>query len=439
MSNRISRTLRALRRNPSPPPAPPPKATRLPDPLRRAVGPRAPTLLLLNDCRDQISYGCEVLVEGLVHILTEAIPDHTLRHIPSHWLMEADYYSEFYDGSSLVPPVAVWPQVADEFESIADEWLNGRGGPGVDVYLKTLDGVDVVVLNGEGSMYQKNTTAIRELFIAWFAKTKLGIPTVFLNGLVQVTGVVPILPAMIRKTFGVLDAVAVRDPYSLRNLQEFLPEIPATIIPDSALAPPIEIDSASPGVRALFKELGTTDFFCFDPGPMPMDHRFGTRSAAHRLVKEMKQLVPQAVVVASVPGAAPMLRTLAADTDSIYLEHQPSYKDLTAVLARAKFQISGRIHDAVLGARVGCPLIAIGSTSHKVHGVCELLGFSEPYDGTDLWSSLERIKTEAASHLAGGVTLRNEISSNAARLAAQSFEMGILVKDVLAKYAKSTA
>jgi polysaccharide pyruvyl transferase WcaK-like protein len=438
--SRISQTLRALRRSPSLPPAPPPaRAARVPDPLRRAVGPRAPTLLLLNDCRDQISYGCEVLVEGLIHILTAAIPDHTLRHIPSHWLMESDYYSEFYDGSSLVPPVAVWPQVADEFEFIADEWLAGRGGQGADIYLKTLNGVDVVVLNGEGSMYQKNTTAIRELFIAWFAKARLGIPTVFLNGLVQLTAVVPILPAMMRKTFRVLDAVAVRDPYSLRNLQEFLPEVPATIIPDSALAPPIEIDSPSPGVRTLFKELGTADFFCFDPGPMPMDYRFGTRSAAHRLVKEMKQLVPQAVMVASVPGAATMLRTLAADTDSIYLEHQPSYTDLTAVLARAKFQISGRIHDAVLGARVGCPLIAIGSTSHKVHGVCELLGFNAPYDGTDLCSSFDRIKTEAASHLAGGARLRSEISSNAARLSAESFEMGTLVKDVLAKHGKSTA
>jgi polysaccharide pyruvyl transferase WcaK-like protein len=438
--SRISQTLRALRRSPSLPPAPPPaRAARVPDPLRRAVGPRAPTLLLLNDCRDQISYGCEVLVEGLIHILTAAIPDHTLRHIPSHWLMESDYYSEFYDGSSLVPPVAVWPQVADEFEFIADEWLAGRGGQGADIYLKTLNGVDVVVLNGEGSMYQKNTTAIRELFIAWFAKARLGIPTVFLNGLVQLTAVVPILPAMMRKTFRVLDAVAVRDPYSLRNLQEFLPEVPATIIPDSARAPPIEIDSPSPGVRTLFKELGTADFFCFDPGPMPMDYRFGTRSAAHRLVKEMKQLVPQAVMVASVPGAATMLRTLAADTDSIYLEHQPSYTDLTAVLARAKFQISGRIHDAVLGARVGCPLIAIGSTSHKVHGVCELLGFNAPYDGTDLCSSFDRIKTEAASHLAGGARLRSEISSNAARLSAESFEMGTLVKDVLAKHGKSTA
>ena len=64
---------------------------------------------------------------------------------------------------------------------------------------------------------------------------------------------------------------------------------------------------------------------------------------------------------------------------------------------------------------------------------CELLGFSEPYDGTDLWSSIERIKAHAARHLAGGVALRNEIKNNAARLAVESFEMGVIVRDVLAK------
>lgn len=435
MTNRIS-VLRAIRRSLG---AQSPAEVLPPEPLRRAMASESPTLLLLNDCRDQISYGCEVLVEGLIRILTAAIPDHTLRHIPSHWLMEPEYFSEFYNAGSLTQPMAIWPQVADEFECIADEWLAGRGGQGVDVYLKTFSGVDVVILNGEGSMYQRNTTAIRELFLAWFAKTKLGIPTVFLNGLVQITTVVPILPAMIRKTFRVLDAVAVRDPYSLRNLQEFLPEIPAKLFPDSALAPPIEIDNPSAGVTALFKQLGTKDFFCFDPGPMPMDHRFGTRSAANQLVTGMKKLLPQGVMVASVPGAARMLKQLAADTDSIYLEHQPSYRDLSAVLARAKFQISGRIHDAVLGARVGCPLIAIGSTSHKVHGVCELLEFNEPYDGTDLRSSFEKITADAARHLSGGISLRNEITSRAARLAAESFELGIAVKAVLAKHRKGSA
>ena len=434
LSSAMSATLRAMRRKLG---ASSSEAIRPPEPSLRILGSQPPTLLLLNDCSDQINYGADALMEGLLRIISAAIPNHTLRLIPSHWLIEPEFFlREFHNGSSLVQPAALWPTVADQFECIADEWLAGRGGRGVDAYLKALDGVDVVILNGEGSMYRTNLSAVRELFVAWFAKTKLGIPTVFLNGLVHLTLVVPILPAMMRKTFRVLDAVAVRDPYSLRNVQEFMPEIPVTLIPDSALAVPVDIDNPSPAVVALFRELGNTDFFCFDPGPMPIDHRFGTRSALYRLITDIKQLIPQAVMVASGPSEAPMLKQLAADTDSIYLEHQPSYRDLMAVLARTKFQISGRNHNPLLGALVGCPAISLGSTSHKVHGTCEILGLSEPYDGTDLWSSIKQIKTHAANQLTNGVVLRKLITSTAARLAAESFEMGVIVKNVVAKRSK---
>jgi polysaccharide pyruvyl transferase WcaK-like protein len=234
-----------------------------------------------------------------------------------------------------------------------------------------------------------------------------------------------------RKTFAVLDAVAVRDPYSLRNVREFMPNVPVRLIPDSALALPVDVDSPSPGVNALFDKLGTSPFFCFDPGPMPIDYRFGNRSSLYRLLTEMKQLVPQAVLVASATAEVPMLRQLADDTGSIYLPHQPSYRDLMAVLARTKFLISGRNHNPVLGALVGCPAISIGSTSHKVHGICELLGFDEPYDGTDLWANIGRMKAHAARHLSGGKALRDLIRSNAARLGAQTFQLGTVIRDIL--------
>lgn len=400
----------------------------------REIGSHSPTLLLINDCSDQANYGAEGLMEGLIRIFKAAIPEHTLRLLPSHWLIdpEPNWFEAFYNGESLVQPVAIWPEVADQFDYIADEWLAGRGGPGVDAYMKALRGADIVVLNGEGSMYRTNLSAIRELFLAWFAKTRLGIPTIFINGLVHLTLVVPILPAMMRKTFRVLDAVTVRDPWSLRNVREFMPEVPVKLVPDSALALSVDIDAPSPGVTSLFEQLGEREFFCFDPGPMPNDHRFGRRSSMYQLIMEIKKLVPQAVMVASAPAEKPLLRQLATETDSIYLELQPSYRDLMAVLARAKFQISGRNHNPVLGALVGCPAISIATTSHKVHGICELLGFDQPYDGTDLRSNIETIKAHAARHLAHGAALRDEIKKNAARLAVQSLEMGVIVRDVLA-------
>jgi hypothetical protein len=121
-------------------------------------------------------------------------------------------------GAGMVQPPAIYPEVADQFDDLADEWLAGQGGPGAEEFLSRLRGADAVLLNGEGSLYRTNLSAIRELFVAWLCKTRLGIPTVYLNGRVHLTNVMPILPAMVRKTFAELDAVAVRDPFSLRNL-----------------------------------------------------------------------------------------------------------------------------------------------------------------------------------------------------------------------------
>ena len=393
-----------------------------------------PVILLLNDCRDQVNYGAEALMEGLLHTFRAAIPKHTLRFIPSHWLIDSQFgFSAFHNGSSLVQPRAIWPEVADQFDAIADEWLAGRGGPGVEAYMRKMKDVDLLVLNGEGSMYRTNLSAIRELFIAWLAKTRLGIPSVFINGLVHLTAVVPVLPAMMRKTFSVLDAVAVRDPYSLRNVQEFMPDIPVRLIPDSALALPVELDEPSADVKALFTALGTKPFFCFEPGPMPIDYRFRQRSSLYRLITELKELVPTAVLVASAPAEGAMLQRLAADTNSIYLPQQPSYRDLMAVLARTRFLLSGRNHNPVVGALVGCPTISIASTSHKVHGICELLGFDAPYDGTDLWRCIDDIKAHAARHLAGGEALRASIKAKASHLGTEAFEFGTMIRDVLSE------
>ena len=86
----------------------------------REVGSRPPKLLLLNDCSDQVNYGAEALMEGLFRIFTAAIPDHTLRLIPSHLVIdpEPDWFKAFHNGRSLVQPSAIWPEVADQFDAV---------------------------------------------------------------------------------------------------------------------------------------------------------------------------------------------------------------------------------------------------------------------------------------------------------------------------------
>ena len=200
--------------------------------------PPGPTIVLLNDCRDQDNYGAEALVDGLIRILAHRLPTATLRPVPSHWVIDAAFgFGAFVDGGvGLHQPAATYPQVADQFETVADDWQAGRGGPGVPELLERFSGADLVLLNGEGSVYRTNLSAIRELYLAWFAKERLGIPTAYVNGGIHLTDVMPVLPAMVRKTFASLDAVAVREPRSLRNLREYVPEVAARCFPDSAFA-----------------------------------------------------------------------------------------------------------------------------------------------------------------------------------------------------------
>ena len=134
-------------------------------------------------------------------------------------------------------PKASFPALADQFETVADDWLNGGGGPARrGIPGSVSDAVDVVVLNGEGSLYRDNLERHSGALPGLAAKERLGIPTVFVNGMVHLTDVMPILPAMVRKTFRVLDAVAVRESCSLRNLEQYAPGRPARLIPDSAFA-----------------------------------------------------------------------------------------------------------------------------------------------------------------------------------------------------------
>ena len=124
-------------------------------------------------------------------------------------------------------------------------------------------------MNGEGSVYRTNLSAIRELFIAWLCKCRLGIPTIFVNATVHLTDVMPILPAMVRKTLPVLDAVAVREPLSLRNLAHYAPSVDVQLIPDSAFALTSADARETPMSDIISARIGGLPYFCLIPDLCP--------------------------------------------------------------------------------------------------------------------------------------------------------------------------
>ena len=57
------------------------------------------------------------------------------------------------------------------------------------------------------------------------------------------------------------------------------------------------------------------------------------------------------------------------------------------IISQSNFLISGRYHHLIFGANTNTPLCFMGSTSHKVHGLSELLTGSphqQVYDPTNI-------------------------------------------------------
>jgi polysaccharide pyruvyl transferase WcaK-like protein len=287
------------------------------------------------------------------------------------------------------------------------------------------------VVNGEGSLYRRNQSAVRELFLAWFCKTRLGLPSIFVNGSSHLTDVDPVLPPMVRKSFAALDAVAVREPPSYRNLRQYAPDVESTYFPDSAFVFTPDHARETPALQKLRDEIGPEPHFYFDPSPMTMDDRGGVGSALHQMISALQRVVPKAVFVSTGPGDDYIERT-ARETGSVFVRIY-DYREWMALVADAQFLVTGRYHNAILGAIMGIPSITFASASHKVHGACEMLEgvVGSPYDPTDLRPRLRAIEEHARSYVQNRDHLRDRLQEVCGRRRSETLAIGRLAADVV--------
>lgn len=395
--------------------------------LHRTVR-RGPRVLIINDTSDQENWGSQALMHGLRALIADAFPDAQCETIPSHWLI-AWQTGEFYRERDAGPEAGC-PRVTDQFDAVADLWCRSRGRTPVHRLVERLRSADLVLYNGEGSLYRRNLSARQALFMLWLAKTRLNIPSVLANATLSLGHVDPILPGMVRRTLPLLDSVAVREPWSLRNLNEHVPHANAMLVPDSAFhLASVVPDLTSRAPRAPCEDPG---YFCYSAGMMQPDHEFGGRSALHRLIAALKNIVPKAILVARSPQDV-FLEQVAKDTGSVYWGPGKTYYDLMCLLRGAAFQLSGRYHHLILGSLVGCPAVAFASASHKVHGLCELLEgvFGEAWDPGDLEQANEAIIQRCVSYVSDRDAWSDRITAVAAARTAELSALKQRVRSLL--------
>ncbi len=238
-------------------------------------------LLFINDTTDHDNWGSIACTDALKEIIHKTSPDIEIIPLYSEWikrryrivhlpLLKPFFYhkpNKILNRFSKAYPYI--PQIYDEFEHVANDWLSGKAGPGAEEFIEKVKGVDAVLFNAEGSVYRNNYTAILGLFLLWLAKNKFNKKAFFHNGSVTLTRIDPRLPAIVKHTFESLDGISIREPYSLRNFQKFYPGIEATLIPDSVFYFQKHIDKKLSEATTKLPEMKEA-YFCFSLSMLPI-------------------------------------------------------------------------------------------------------------------------------------------------------------------------
>lgn len=405
-------------------------------------------ILLINDNSAHINWGAQASPPSLVRILKEAMPGCTIQALPHEWLRRSyRQMRPFMGGAAFLPsrrriirvileycskPAQFFPEVADDFDYWADEWMAGRGGPQGVEFLELAQAADVVVYNGENSIYLNTPEGCHGIFLLWLAKTSLGKPSCIVNHTAHLNDVRPILAGMVKRVFPLLDVVAVRETCSLGDLQA-LGIQNAECYPDVVFS---QLPGDFPRQRTdqWRRQRGLDDqsYFCLSASGLPMSLPRGAWDGEiAAMVQDLKTAGLQAVLVAKDPWCLP-LAEVARRTGSLFFGPEHEYHDLWPLFEGASFLVSGHYHYVIFGAMVGCPFIPLTVNNHKMAGVCELLGWerTEPFDATLLRSCRAEIAREARRLRDNRPGLNARLLARSAALRAEAFQLGVRVAEV---------
>ncbi len=373
-------------------------------------------ILLLNDNSAHINWGAQATPPSLAKIIRHSIPDVKITSLSHAWLVSS-YQRRLKSalGGWVIPEKKrgrltrrvvnrstvlekFYPEVADDFDCWANEWLKGNVGGQADEFLNLAGKADMVVYNGENSLYRNTSEGCHGIFLLWLTRTRLDKPACIVNHTCQQNTVRPIMTGMIQETFPKLDLVATREPCSLTNLQS-LGITNAQCFPDVVFALHPE-DYPKDRVDQWRHQHGLADqtYFCLSASGLPVSTPRGAWDGeVTALVRELKTTLGlQAVLVAKDPWCL-FLEDVAERTDSLFFGPEHEFHDLWPLFEGASFLVSGHYHYVIFGTMAGCPFIPLSVNNHKMQGLCEMLEWQRttPYDATYLKSCRSEIGAEA--------------------------------------------
>ncbi|MCD4653440.1 polysaccharide pyruvyl transferase family protein [bacterium] len=372
-------------------------------------------ILLLNDNSAHLNWGAQATPPSLIKVLKQSIPECCIKTLSHEWLARGyQYRLNRVFGSKLIREVDFWrcfrpvlyrvskresfyPDVIDDFDYWADQWLSDNCGLHASEFLNLAGKADVIIYNGENSLYRNTPEGCHGIFLLWLAKTRLSKPACIVNHTAHLNDVKPILSSMVKEVYPRLDLVAVREACSFETLKSLRIDN-VEVYPDVAFS---QIPNEYPDQRVESwlerNGLENQSYFCLSASGLPVSMPRGNYDGEiSHLVHQLKSSGLQAVLVAKDPWCLP-LKDVAHRTNSIFFGPEHEFHDLWSLFRKASFLVTGHYHYAIFATMVGCPFVPLTVNNHKMKGYCKLLDWHrlEPFDATHIAHCCNDIVLEA--------------------------------------------
>jgi Polysaccharide pyruvyl transferase len=397
-------------------------------------------ILLINDNTEHLNWGAQATVFALKKMFAEKIADLYLDAIPWNWLRRSYREVQFSSGRKMTYrrwqhnvfvekflnrvsyETEFFPVIFDDFDYYADRWMAGDGGPDAPDFLRRAKYADVVVYNGENSIYRNTIEGCRALFLLWVSKTRLGKHSAIINHTAHLDDVQPRMPAMVRHLFPLLDLVTCREPSGWRQIREMGIDH-AELVPDAVFY--LRDNTAGDQAFETWKQSAGLDgrpYFCLSGSALPASEPHGSWDGkVVELVRALQKTGTHPVLVAKDPECL-FLEEVARRTGGSFFGPEHSFHELWPLFRGASFLVSGHYHYVIAAASVGCPFIPLSVNNRKMKGVCMHLEWqrTEPFDITDLGSCMPEILDETQRLLRHRESLSTALRLRTERLCEES-------------------
>ncbi|RUL87163.1 polysaccharide pyruvyl transferase family protein [Tautonia sociabilis] len=295
---------------------------------------------------------------------------------------------------------------------------------------EALEACDLVLINGEGSIYDRQRKGLMMLFLAYLAKEHFGKPCALVNHTADLSD--PATFEIAAAVYPRLDDVTFREPVSAEHCQPILPDATSRIAPDAAFTyEPADREAwaalaGRPGYLSVWPDSAddfdpSLPYVCvggssiyFRPDRPSYDPVPAYRALCLRLRSEFGQVVLFAPDGPDVRLLRPLARSLGLPMVGL---HTPTQQAVD-LLGNAALCISGRFHPSILSLTGGTPIILTTANTHKTAGLLRLIGSeAQPFDALRLGEQLDDVLALARDLVAQGPALRRSLQRRARGLA----------------------